>query len=137
PWRAIDEFDHWIFLRRNLERLELDYYLRVSEPGRFLVDLQEFCSRCHDNLVTPADYSAYVESLSAESPAAPGGAFAVPPKKVEDDEIRRQREVARVFARSEQLQEAAGLVTFGGMLSRAVALLRELPDLLARLQRRY
>ena len=69
PWKPLDEIDHWIFLRRKLESLELDHYLHVSEPGRFLHDLLQFCSRCHDNLVTPASFSAFVDQLPATSAA--------------------------------------------------------------------
>ncbi|MBI2816009.1 MAG: ATP-dependent helicase [Acidobacteria bacterium] len=140
PWKPIDELDHWIFLRRNLERLDLDYYLRVSEPGRFLNDLLEFCSRCHDNLVSPASYSAYAENLRPEildmSPGS-GKRNKKKPKPLFEEEVARRRETARVFAQSEAIQEEAGLVSFGAMLARVVTLLENSPELRGRLQRRY
>jgi ATP-dependent DNA helicase UvrD/PcrA len=147
-WKAIDKYDHWIFLRRNLESLDLDHYFRASEPGRFLHDLLEFCSRCQDNLVSPSDFLAYVERLAAKSLSAPSAPSTKPPSKAkagakskatitEEEEIRRLQEVARVFARSEELQEQNGLLSFGAMISRAVAQLKSSPDLLQRLQRRY
>ena len=36
--KVIDEFDHWILLRRNLPLLQLDQYRRLAEPGQFLTD---------------------------------------------------------------------------------------------------
>ncbi|OFV99749.1 MAG: hypothetical protein A3H94_07775, partial [Acidobacteria bacterium RIFCSPLOWO2_02_FULL_60_20] len=133
PSRALDRIDQWIFLRRNLEALELDYYFKTSEPGRFLADLVDFASRCHDNLVTPAEYSQYIERLAADCASKAGA----PSPGCDEAEIARQKEVSRVFALLEQLQEEQGLLSFGSMISRAVRLLDDSPELLRRLQQRY
>src|SRR5207247_351249 len=52
----LDEFDHWILLRRNLRRLHLEKYRRLADPGQFLNDFVEFFSRCQDELVSAEDY---------------------------------------------------------------------------------
>ena len=132
---ALDKFDQWIFLRRHLEILDLDYYLKVSEPGRFLGDLVDFCSRCHDNLVTPDAYAAYVEKLAAD--CLRSSRKGPPRKECTEQELARQREVARMYARSAELEEPKHLLSFGAMISRTLALLDATPELLARLQRRY
>src|SRR5215472_5898600 len=61
----IDKVDHWILLRRNLERLKLDKYRRLAEPGQFLNDFVEFFSRCQDELVSCEDYQRYADDLAA------------------------------------------------------------------------
>ena len=135
PLRALDKIDQWIFLRRHLEELELDYYLKASEPGRFLHDLVEFCSQCHDNLVSPADYGRYVEELATqcEQRARAGK----PQPDGSEEEMARLREVARVYQKSEDLQKQENWLSFGAMISQAVFRLKESPELLHRLQRRY
>src|SRR5207245_10183039 len=40
--RLLDKVDVWIFLRRRMERLELEFYRKLAEPGAFLHDLNEF-----------------------------------------------------------------------------------------------
>ncbi|MEE8177018.1 MAG: ATP-dependent helicase, partial [Acidobacteriota bacterium] len=135
PAKALDRIDHWIFLRRHLESLELDTYLKVSEPGRFLGELVDFCSRCQDNLVTPDEYTAYVEKVADDCLRA--SRQGPPRKECAEPEIARQREVARMFSRSAKLEEQEHLLSFGAMISRTVALLDAKPELLARLQRRY
>ena len=134
-YSALDKFDQWIFLRRHLESLELDYYLKVSEPGRFLGDLVDFCSRCHDNLVKPDAYAAYVEKLAAD--CLRSSRKGPPRKECTEQELARQREVARMYARSAELEEQKHLLSFGAMISRTIAFLDATPELLARLQRRY
>ncbi|OFV98816.1 MAG: hypothetical protein A3H28_08280 [Acidobacteria bacterium RIFCSPLOWO2_02_FULL_61_28] len=150
PRRTLDRVDQWIFLRRNLELLELEHYLRVSEPGRFLDDLIEFCHRCHDNLVSPADFRAYVEKRMAECrEAARSSPLPGPTAKASrrqsrpdsqdcsEEEMARLQELAHVYERSEGLQERSQLVSFGAMISSAVALLDRSPELLQQLRRRY
>ena len=135
PGKALDRIDHWIFLRRHLESLDLDTYLKVSEPGRFLGDLVDFCSRCHDNLVTPEEYTAYVEKVADD--CLRSSRQGPPQKECAEEEIARQREVARMLSRSAELEEQEHLLSFGAMISRTLVLLDATPELLARLQRRY
>ncbi len=146
-WKAVDQYDHWIYLRRNLETLVLDHYFRASEPGRFLHDLLEFCSRCQDNLVSPSEFLNYVEKLAATSlEMANGDAPAqatskrktkAKPKTSPEEMIVRLREAARVYARSEELLEQAGLVSYDAMISRSIELLKTSPGRLRNIQNQY
>jgi DNA helicase-2/ATP-dependent DNA helicase PcrA len=71
--RLLDKIDVWIFLRRRMQQLELDFYQRLAEPGAFLHDLNEFFSRCQDELVEPDEFDAYVRKLENKfSSDAPG-----------------------------------------------------------------
>src|SRR5947208_8958627 len=67
----LDEFDHWILLRRNLRRLRLEKYRRLADPGQFLNDFVEFFSRCQDELVSAEDYQRYADGLAARLEAEP------------------------------------------------------------------
>src|SRR6202047_4172332 len=64
--RMLDKVDHWILLRRNLSRLQLDRYRRLAEPGQFLNDFVEFFSRCQDELISCEDYQRYADELAAQ-----------------------------------------------------------------------
>ncbi|MBI4441832.1 MAG: ATP-dependent helicase [Acidobacteria bacterium] len=133
--RSLDKIDQWIFLRRHLEDLELDYYLKASEPGRFLHDLVDFCSQCHDNLVSPTEYRQFVEKAASEYEKRIREGKPLPDGS--QQEIERLRELARVFECSEALQEKENLLSFGAMISKAVFRLKESSGLLHRLQQRY
>src|ERR1051325_3374694 len=135
PICALDKFDQWIFLRRRLDELQLNHYFKVSDPGRFLGDLVDFCSRCHDNLVSPQDYSNYVEQQAVRCAEAERAGTPLP--GCDPEELDRQRETARVFTVLERLQQEQGLISFGGMISRAIRLLDDTPELLSRLQNQY
>jgi DNA helicase-2/ATP-dependent DNA helicase PcrA len=134
--KVIDDIDHWILLRRNIQKLELNAFKRLSEPGQFLSAFVQFFSRCQDELVTPEDYQSYVNGLKAayEAKRAQMEPEAQP---AQEEVIAQQEEIARVYGISEQLQRERGVVTFGAQLMQAVQKLKSDPELLERTRERY
>src|SRR5260370_4515220 len=116
----LDEFDHWILLRRNLRRLRLDKYRRVGDPGQFLNDFVEFFSRCQDGLVSGEDYQRYAAGLAAHLEAE---------RATLDEDILAERletvafhqELARAYLASEELLREKHRVSFGSLITTAVA----------------
>ena len=131
---VLDEKDLWIYLRRRIRDLHLDYYIRAANIGQFLNDLLDFISRCHDELVTPERYSEYVERLEREEVPVPR---VVKSKTVLEDEeiLGRCREIARVYSLVEQWLREENLGTFSHMITRAHTLLHTDDSLLAEAQK--
>jgi DNA helicase-2/ATP-dependent DNA helicase PcrA len=119
---VLDDKDLWIYLRRRIRELRLEYYIRAANVPQFLNDLLEFVSRCHDELVTPAKYAEYVERLERKEVPIPR---VVKSKVVLEDEevLGRCREIARVFTIMERWLQEENLGTFSHMITRAHALL--------------
>lgn len=119
---VLDEKDLWIYLRKRVHELHLQHYVRAANVGEFLSDLIEFLSRCHDELVAPADYAAYVSSL--ERGELPIPRVAKSKDQLPTDEVlARCREISYVFTTVEEWLEKENLGTFGHMMSRAYKLL--------------
>src|SRR6266705_3356719 len=118
----LDKFDHWILLRRNLRRLGLENYRRLADPGQFLNDFVEFFSRCQDELVTCEDYQRYADGLAGRLEAA---------RETLDQDtfaehletVALQQELARAYRASEELLGEKKRVSFGSLITGAVALL--------------
>ena len=132
----LDKVDQWILLRRNMARLKLEKFRRLSEPGRFLDDFVDFFSRCQDELVDSGEYQRYAARLRADLEAEK--------KSLDEDTIRErselaalQEEIARVYAASEELLREKKRLTFGALIAETVARLREDAALRERLQERY
>ncbi|HEY6338924.1 MAG TPA: ATP-dependent DNA helicase [Candidatus Sulfotelmatobacter sp.] len=126
---VLDDVDLWIYLRRRLRYLRLQYYVRAANVSQFLSDLLGFLSRCHDELVTPEKYSRYVANL--ERGELPIPRVAKSKNQLEDAEVLgRCREIARVFETVERWLKEDGLGTFSHMITRAHALLQSDPSLL-------
>ncbi len=163
----LDKIDVWIFLRRRMERLGLDFYQKLAEPGAFLHDLNEFFSRCQDELIEPNDFEAYVEKIEKSFSRHANDGGPVPPgelrpplqaaglrielcatnapglqgepcaTKVVREEIGKKKELARVFRRSRQLIEDAGCSSLGSLISETVRLWDCEPEVLERYRARF
>jgi len=120
----IDKVDHWILLRRNLERLKLEKYRRLAEPGQFLNDFVEFFSRCQDELVSSEDYQRYADALAAKL-KEDRGAFEEDVFQERAEEVALQQEIARAYRASEDLLREKQRVSFGSLITGAVELLEK------------
>jgi superfamily I DNA/RNA helicase len=114
---VIEPSDAVALLEANLNTLELDYYQNLQFPAEPLRHIVRAISRAKDELVDPARYAA----LAAEAMHAA--------RSDEDREAaRKAAEVARVYARYEDLLAKEGVVDFGDLIERPVVLLREHTD---------
>ncbi len=121
-----------IFLREHLFEFELDRYRPLGDPTRFLAALATLFSRCKDEDVSPAAYLAYAEGLLAAARAAESSDAAAALEEAE-----RQLELARAYARYQELLAANGFIDFGDQVGLALRLLRESPAVRATIQRRF
>ncbi|MGE5322777.1 MAG: UvrD-helicase domain-containing protein, partial [Actinomycetota bacterium] len=116
--------DVYVFLRQRIDQLGLEKFIKASELGEFLHDLLEFFDRCHEELITPEQFQAYVDGLR------PGGNIPrnCRSKEVEElgdrEMIVRWQEIARAYRSSMRLLEQHGLGVFGMQISNAVRLLQ-------------
>lgn len=132
----LDEFDHWILLRRNMARLQLEKYRRLAEPGQFLTDFISFFSRCQDELVTWEDYQRYAEGLSVQLQQ---DRIALDDDTYSErlEEVERHFEIARAYRASEELLREKKRVSFGSLITGAVDMLENDSKLRAALQERF
>jgi len=127
---VLDDKDLWIYLRKRVHELRLEHYVRAANVGKFLNDLLDFLSRCHDEMVTPEKYREYVAKL--ERGELPVPRVAKSKDQLSDAEvIGRCQEIARVFSITEQWLREENYGTFSHMITRAHELLKSDEGLLA------
>ncbi len=125
-FELIDDKDLCVLLRRRIADLKLEYYIKAAAPGEFLEGLTGFFKRCHDELRTPDDYDAYVAKLESGQISLPRVGRSKDAEMMSDEEVLgRCREIARVFRYVEEMLASENLGTYGHVISRAIALLRD------------
>jgi DNA helicase-2/ATP-dependent DNA helicase PcrA len=128
--------DVYVFLRQKVGELELKHFIKPSDVGQFLEDLRNFFDRCQEELVSPAQFQIYVDSLSREL-SMPRNCRSKEVEQLGGSEILdRWREIARAYTNTTRLLEHENLGTFGMMISRAVGMLQSNPELLEQERRR-
>jgi DNA helicase-2/ATP-dependent DNA helicase PcrA len=121
---VLDDIDLWIYLRKRIRELRLEYFVRTANVSHFLSDLLEFARRCHDELVTPEQYSEYVARLErGELPVSRVASSREAAELSHEEILGRSREIARVFTMMERWLREDGLGTFSHMITRAHDLL--------------
>ena len=125
----LDKVDVWIFLRQRMESLGLQFYQKLAEPGAFLHSLNDFFSRCQDELIEPGDFERYVEAMEREfheiSPSLDAAE-----RTLLGQEIQKKQELARVFRNSRKLIEEAGSSSLGSLIPETVRLFDREPEVL-------
>src|SRR5215470_18040468 len=103
---VLDDKDLWIYLRKRIRDLQLNYFVRAANVTQFLDDLLDFIRRCHDELVTPQRYAEYVACLERGELGVPRVAKSKDADELSDEEVLgRCREIATVFATVERMLE--------------------------------
>jgi len=134
---ALDDKDIWIYLRRRIRELRLNYFVRAANLSQFLNDLLDFMRRCHDELVGPEQYSEYLRRVELGELPAPRVCKSKHAGSLSDHEaLGRCREISIVFATVERMLHEDNLGTFGHMITRAYSLLEADANLLAQEQQR-
>ncbi len=127
---VLDDKDLWIYLRKRIHELNLQHYVKAVNVGKFLFDLLDFLSRCHDELVPPGKYAGYVAGLERGESLL--HRVVKSKEKLSDAEvIARCQEISRVFATTEQWLSEANYGTFSHMITRAHELLTCNQEILA------
>jgi DNA helicase-2/ATP-dependent DNA helicase PcrA len=129
---VLDDQDLWIYLRKRIPELRLNYFVRAANVSQFLHDLLGFMRRCQDDLVGPTKYAAYVHQLERGGVAIPRVSKSKDADALSDQEvIGRCQEIASVFSTVERMLHEDNLGTFGHMITHAHALLEGNAGLLA------
>ena len=134
-FRVLEEADLWILLRRRIRELQLNYFIRAGNLGKFLRDLLDLMRRCQDELITPGKYAEYVGRLERGEIPLPRVSKSKDAAALSDEEILgRCREIAEVFDKVERMLREENLGTFGHMITGAYELLRQDKQRLAEAQ---
>lgn len=138
-----------IFLRERLFELGLDRYRPLGDPTRFLVALVGIFSRAKDEDIGAQAFLAHAQGLveSAASEVERSSDVATrgwdPAREAGTDplavleEANGHLEVARAYARYQELLSGAGYLDFGDQVYVALRLLREHPAVRERLRRQF
>src|SRR2546422_953622 len=129
-FRVLNRAEQVIFLRDRLFQLPLERYRPLGDPTRHIQALITLISRCKDEDIACEEYLAFAERLATLARATP-----------EDAALReraaQQLELARTYAKYQELMAASGAIDFGDQIVHALRLLRSRPYVLAGLQRRF
>jgi len=120
-FRLITQTDQWVLIKKNLEKLKLEYYKPLGNPTKFIHELIKHFSRLKDEDISDIDYLEYVEKLEKETDEKDEEAIL---------EIERIKELAQAYKIYNKILLDEGLLDFGDLIMYTLKLFRKRPNIL-------
>lgn len=162
-FKQFDEIDQWVFLRRLLPQLHLDYFLELADPYRVIRDFIGFISRAKDELILPEDYLVYARQKQLEFGRTFGIGYGEIEKFLHEDkyiatrpdivhgrpqeewlalkeaglEVKKMLEMGEIYRRYQEEMLNTGSMDFGDLIVLCYRLFKEHPDVLDQYRRRF
>lgn len=155
-FKLFNEFEQYSLVKKNLDRLNLNYYRPMGNPTKFIRALLSHFSRLKDEDVSPEDYLLYAEELKQDLDGMLSGG--VGKKKtgkrdtgtdsflnaegefdpeVAEFEVTKINETANAYHIYQQLLLENGALDFGDLINYSLKLFRERPNILEKYRARF
>lgn len=125
-YRLLTQSDSVLFLRNNLESLNLDYFMPLGNPNKFLSGIINHFSRLKDEDINPSEYLKYA-----------AGKYKNAESTEEKEEARKYMELSNAFKIYEDLKIKNGLMDFSDLIINSLKLFRQRPNILEQYQNRF
>lgn len=123
-YKLLNQLDQWMFLKKNLFSLDLDYYRPLGNPNKFISALAQHFSRLKDEDISPAQYLKYAENLNEQT-------------EDEKSEKTRINELANTYKDYQTLLLKNNLLDFNDLHYYVIRLFEERPSVLSKYQDRF
>lgn len=123
-YTLMTETEALIFLRKNLFKFELEYFLPMGNPMKFLQGMLNHFSRLKDDDINTTQYLDYAQKLK-------------PTEEIDEEEIKKTLELAKAFATYEKMKAKESVMDFSDLISNVLQLFRTRPNILKQYQKQF
>lgn len=120
-FKMITQTEQWMLLRKNLDKLDLDYYKPLGNPTKFIHEIIRHFSRLKDENISAREYLDYAEKLKLDTDTT---------NPEQELEIKRINELANAYHVYNLLLLDESLLDFGDLICYTIKLFKERPNIL-------
>ncbi len=113
-FKLLDSTSQWVFLKKNLESLNLQYYHSAGNPNKFIKELLNHFSKLKDENVSSEDYEKFVLDM----------------EKADELELEKFKELSYAYTQYNNLLLKNSFLDFGDLINYSIKLFRERPNIL-------
>ena len=123
-YKLMTEAESVQILRKNLFKLELNYFRPLGNPNKFLSGMLQHFSRLQDEDISPNDYADWVKKQKPKNP---------------DDkiEIEKWQELSKAYKAYDEIKTKEALMDFGDVIVKTLKLFRDRKNILANYQKQF
>lgn len=134
-FKILSTAEQAIFMRENLYSFDLKYYRPISNPISHIEELIKYFSRLKDELISSEEYLHLAQVKSKKS--MPTGRQVKVKSGEEREESERQLELAKAYARYQELMIQEGNLDYGDQIFLAYKLLKDNKKVLKEVQEKF
>jgi len=123
-YRLMTETESLMFLRKNIFKLDLNYFRPMGNPLKFLQGMLNHFSRLKDDDIGPDEYINYAKKL-------------IDRLDLEEEEILMTTELANAFKKYETMKAEEGVMDFSDLISNVLKLFRIRKNILRQCQEKF
>lgn len=128
-YKLMSEAESVQLLRKNLFKLDLNYFRPLGNPNKFLSGMLQHFSRLQDEDVAPNQYVDWVNLK-----------FKIKNLKLSDDEkieYEKYKELAYAYKMYDEIKTRESVLDFGDLIVKTLKLFRDRPNILAEYQKQF
>lgn len=146
-FKLLTEAESMLFLRKNLFKLQLNYFRPLGNPYKFLQGMLQHFSRLKDDDITPEDYLSFAENFAngegnsgilTSSHADQISRHSQTIRDIsEDTDAKKFSELAQAYKIYEELKAKEGIMDFADLNANILTLFRKRPNVLKYYQNKF
>ena len=123
-YKLMTEAESIQILRKNLFKLDLNYFRPLGNPNKFLSGMLQHFSRLQDEDVFPNDYLVWAKKQKAVT---------------EEEKIENQKwkELSKAFKDYDEIKVKENVLDFGDLIVKTLKLFRDRPNVLKEYQKQF
>ncbi len=128
-YKLMTEAESIQLLRKNMFKLDLNYFRPLGNPNKFLSGMLQHFSRLQDEDVSPNQYLDWVKSKIKNQKS----------KLSEEENIEMQKweELAKAYKTYDELKVKENVLDFGDVIIKTLKLFRDRPNILKEYQKQF
>lgn len=123
-YKLMSEAEDVQLIRKNLFKLELNYFRPLGNPTKFIAGMLQHFSRLQDEDVSPNDYLSWVRKQKGKTPE-------------EKVEIKKWQELSKAYKAHDEIKVKEGLMDFGDLIVKTLKLFRDRPNILSEYKKQF
>jgi len=128
-YKLVTEAETILFLRQNIFKFGLTYFLPLGNPNKFLSGLLQHFSRLKDEDISPNEYLRWAQTQNSK--------LKTQKLTTSKEEAKKNLELANAFIKYEELKIKEGMMDFSDLISNTLKLFRTRKNVLANYQNQF
>lgn len=121
-YKIISDPEQWLLLRKNIFKIDLEYFRPLGNPNKFISAVLKFISRLQDENISPEEFSRFTQENN---------------KSTDTEENKRNNELSLLYNKYNELKLSDSKFDFGDLIIWTLRLFSKRPLILEKYRKQF